>query len=167
MDRLWSPWRGEYVAGNTDHDDGCFFCRFGEEETDARNLVLLRGEHAYIVLNRYPYNPGHLMVVPYEHTADFTLLPTSTSFEIMALLSRSLAVLKRVYQPDGYNVGMNLGAAGGAGVADHLHLHIVPRWNGDTNFMPVVGEIKVIPEMLPATYQKLVAALDEESEHRV
>lgn len=164
MDRLWSPWRGEYVGGNAQQRSGCIFCRFGAEDTDAENLVLHRGDHAYMILNRYPYNSGHLMIVPYEHIADFTLLPSPTAAQMMSLLSHSLATLGRVYKPDGYNVGMNLGAAGGAGVADHLHLHVVPRWDGDTNFMPVVGEVKVMPETLLTTYQKLVGVIGEGSE---
>lgn len=159
MDRLWSPWRAEYVSQASASDGGCIFCQFAREDTDTENLVVYRGEHSYIVLNRYPYNSGHAMIVPYEHVADFTELSPITTSEMMSLLKLCLVALNTTYGPDGYNAGLNLGAAAGAGVADHLHLHVVPRWSGDTNFMTTVGDIKVMPELLQSTYEKLAAAI--------
>jgi ATP adenylyltransferase len=158
MRRLWSPWRSEYV-GAAEPPEGCIFCRFGEEPDDARNLVALRGERAFVVLNRFPYNSGHLMIAPYEHVADFTRLDAATLGELMSLLQRCLRALREEYGPDGYNAGMNLGEAAGAGVADHLHLHLVPRWVGDTNFMPALADVKVMPELLGQSHEKLAAAL--------
>ncbi|MEJ7652190.1 MAG: HIT domain-containing protein [Chloroflexia bacterium] len=159
MQRLWSPWRSEYVGADEPDERGCFFCNFAREQDDERNLVLLRGEFAFVVLNRYPYNSGHVMIAPYEHTSDFAGLSTDTTAETTSLLSRCLIALDRAYKPDGYNTGMNLGSAAGAGVADHLHQHVVPRWAGDVNFMPSLGDVKVMPELLRDTYQKLVEAL--------
>lgn len=159
MRRIWSPWRSAYVGQEPSADAGCIFCRFADEDDDARNLVALRGEHAYVVLNRFPYNAGHLMVVPYRHTAAYGELPPETLAEMMALLGRCVRALDASYGPDGYNAGMNLGAAAGAGVADHLHLHAVPRWEGDTNFMPVLADVKVVPELLEETYRTIAEAL--------
>jgi len=136
---------------------GCVFCdKVAEgEEADRRNLILWRGEQTFALLNLYPYNPGHLMIVPYRHLADVTQLTPDELAELMAALQRMVRGLDAVYQPQGYNVGMNLGRVAGAGIADHVHLHLVPRWNGDTNFMPVVGQTKVLPESLEATWTRL------------
>jgi ATP adenylyltransferase len=158
MDRLWSPWRSQYVADAAPERGECLFCSVARETDDGANLVALRGERALVMLNRFPYNSGHLMVVPYEHTADFTALPAETHAELMRLMGLSLRALADAFGPEGYNAGMNLGAAAGAGIADHLHLHVVPRWVGDTNFMPVLADVKVMPELLRDSYEKLVRA---------
>jgi ATP adenylyltransferase len=126
----------------------CVFCVKAAQTDDLANLIVHRGKSAYVLLNLYPYNNGHLLVAPYHHTALLNEIDEECSQEIMALTRRSQAVLETVYQPQGYNIGMNLGTAAGAGIADHLHLHIVPRWNGDTNFMPVLSETKVLPDSL-------------------
>ncbi len=139
----------------------CVFCdrvRLPESQ-DRANLILLRGQRNFVILNLYPYNSAHLMVVPYEHTADFAGLDALTVGEMMALLQRMIRVIQAEYRPDGFNVGLNLGRVAGAGVADHVHTHLVPRWVGDTNFMPVVGATKVMPELLETTYDRLKARL--------
>jgi ATP adenylyltransferase len=157
MERLWAPWRMAYLEVTP--PAGCLFCTKPSETDDAAALILLRGTHAFIMLNAFPYNNGHLMIAPYRHTAEVESLTPDESREIMALWQRSLGILKRAYAPDGFNVGMNLGRVAGAGIADHLHLHIVPRWNGDTNFMPVVADTKVLPDSLQNTYTRLRAAI--------
>lgn len=163
MERLWSPWRSEYVSGDAPASDSCIFCAFPRQQDDAANLIAYRGERAYVVMNRFPYNSGHLMIVPYQHASAPQALPTEASAELMSLLNRCLTALAHSYSPDGYNVGMNLGSAAGAGIADHLHVHIVPRWNGDANFMATIGDTKVIPERLQQSYEKLAVALREET----
>ena len=135
--------------------DGCIFCDKLGEGRDAENLILHRGERAFVLLNLYPYNSGHLMVAPFLHVGDIAALPPEVSADIWELTQRSVAALTAEYRPHGYNLGMNLGRVAGAGVPDHLHLHIVPRWNGDTNFMPVLAETKVMPEAPDRTYARL------------
>ncbi|HUE75505.1 MAG TPA: HIT domain-containing protein [Chloroflexota bacterium] len=137
---------------------GCIFCEKPHEDRDRENYILARGIESFVLLNAYPYGNGHLMVVPYAHLATLEDLPTSTLTELMELTRTSIASLRRVMAPDGFNVGMNIGHAAGAGIADHVHLHVVPRWNGDTNFMPVLAETRLIPEMLTSTYDKLIDA---------
>jgi ATP adenylyltransferase len=136
---------------------GCIFCdKVAEGEgADRGNLILWRGAHTFALLNLYPYNPGHLMIVPYRHLGDVTLLTPAELAELTATLQRMVRVLDAVYQPQGYNAGMNLGRVAGAGIADHVHLHLVPRWNGDTNYMPVIGQTKVLPEALETTWTRL------------
>src|SRR5512136_202888 len=158
MKHLWSPWRLEYLAGAK--TEGCVFCTAADGTDDRQNLVLLRGEHAFLILNRFPYNNGHFMVVPYAHVPSLEDLDALALTGMMLLLNRGLAALRRSMQPDGFNVGINLGHCAGAGVADHVHIHAVPRWNGDTNFMPVVGDMRVVPETWLQTYDRLKAALD-------
>jgi ATP adenylyltransferase len=135
----------------------CFLCEKPAEprERDRDNLVLYRGERVFVVLNLYPYNSGHLMVAPYQHTGDFATLDPDTAVELILLSQRCVAALQQAYQPDAFNTGMNLGQTAGAGVPDHLHFHLVPRWSGDTNFMPVIGQAKVVPESLDRTYDRL------------
>lgn len=159
MDRLWSPWRGRYIASGVDSQAGeCVFCRIAKDvEHDESNFVVYRGEQAFIVLNLYPYISGHMMVVPYLHTAEFDSTPKEITDEMMDLTKRAQAALREVYSPAGFNVGMNLGTAAGAGIADHIHIHVLPRWTGDTNFMTSVGETRVLPEDLPTTYSKVRA----------
>lgn len=158
MDRLWSPWRARYIASGVDSQaDECVFCRIAGDsaEHDEENLVLHRGRLAFVVLNLYPYISGHFMVVPYLHTAEFDSTPKEITDEMMDLTKCGQAALREVYSPAGFNIGMNLGAAAGAGVADHIHIHVLPRWTGDTNFMTTVGETRVLPEDLATTYSKL------------
>ena len=157
MDRLWSPWRAQYIASGADSQAGeCVFCRIARDSGhDEENLVLHRGRLAFVVLNLYPYISGHLMVVPYLHTAEFDSTPKEITDEMMDLTKRGQSALREVYSPAGFNIGMNLGAVAGAGVADHIHIHVLPRWGGDTNFMTTVGETRVLPEDLATTYTKL------------
>lgn len=140
-------------------DAGCIFCDLPAEGDDERTLILVRGELAFVILNSFPYNPGHLMVAPFRHVGDFGALEPPELAEIDALIARSIAALEDEMQPHGYNLGMNLGRVAGAGIPDHVHWHVVPRWNGDTNFMPVVGQTRVLPELLDETYGRLLPRL--------
>jgi len=157
LQRLWSPWRSQYIASGVDsYGEGCVFCNIvADPDNDAAHFVLHRGEHAFVLLNLYPYITGHLMVVPYLHTSEFDAVPKEITDEMMDLAKRSQTALREVYSPSGFNLGMNLGSAAGAGIADHIHIHVLPRWSGDTNFMTTVGDSRVIPEALDATYAKL------------
>lgn len=157
MDRLWAPWRMDYIRANGD-DGRCVLCVGERADEDRRRLVLQRGEHAYVMMNRYPYSNGHLMIAPYRHLASPDDLRDDEVLEMHRLLVRCRRVLQECLAPQGFNVGLNLGRAAGAGIADHLHLHVVPRWSGDTNFMTVLGEVRVIPEHLEATYAELARA---------
>jgi ATP adenylyltransferase len=158
MDRLWSPWRMAYISGPKPQN--CVFCQLPLENKDEANLILYRGALCYVMLNRYPYNNGHLMVIPYRHVDTPLALEPATLADIIELDNLCLAALGEAMHPEGYNIGMNLGAAAGAGIKDHVHLHVVPRWTGDTNFMPVIGETRVISESLEATYSKLKRVVD-------
>lgn len=161
VDRLWSPWRYNYIAGVGERSDddpfSCIFCKLRDTDTssDECNYILHRAEHNFIVLNIYPYAGGHLLVVPHEHTAELDRASDETTTELMRLAVRCQTALREVYLPDGFNLGINLGRAAGAGVAAHLHLHIVPRWTGDANFMTTIGETRVLSEDLTTTYKKL------------
>jgi len=146
---LWAPWRIEYIRGPK--PGGCFFCEKAARRDDVADHVLARGEHAFVLLNDFPYNSGHLMVAPYRHLGDLAELTPAERAEIMELLVQAERLLQRVMRPQGFNIGFNLGLSAGAGVADHVHGHVVPRWNGDTNFMPVLGNARVVPESLDAT----------------
>jgi ATP adenylyltransferase len=166
MDRLWAPWRAQYIreappAGPAGEEPGCFLCRYlaAPEADDRANLLAWRRPHSIVVLNRYPYNNGHLLVAPRVHRAALGELSGADLVEPLETLQRAIAVLDRVLRPQGYNVGLNLGRAAGAGLPGHLHWHIVPRWDGDTNFMPVLGRAKVIVEALDEFYDRFVAAL--------
>jgi ATP adenylyltransferase len=160
MDRLWSPWRYDYIKSGSNEPAGqssaCIFCSLPEnEDDDAKNLIVHRAAHNFIVLNLYPYISGHLLVVPYAHLGELDAAPKETTDELMDLTKRCQSVLREAYRPHGFNIGMNLGRSAGAGVADHIHLHIMPRWTGDANFMSTIGETRVIPEDLSETYRKL------------
>jgi len=159
MDHLWSPWRYKYIA-SVDKTEECVFCRINREQKDAENFVVHRARLNFIVLNLFPYTSGHLMIVPYEHKASLVDFDTATTTEMLELAKRSQLALEAEYHPDGFNIGMNLGRSAGAGVADHLHLHVVPRWSGDANFVSIVGETRVLPEDLAATYLKLTKHFD-------
>ncbi len=141
--------------------DGCIFCDAPEKEDSAENLIAFRGEHAYVILNRYPYTSGHLMVVPFQHNASLEELDPQTRAEMMELTTRCMTVLRGLYRPQGFNVGINIGEAAGAGVKEHVHIHIVPRWAGDTNFMSAVAETRVLPESLEQTYQRVKNGFSE------
>jgi ATP adenylyltransferase len=159
LDRLWSPWRSEYIASGSAAEsgqDGCVFCKLkAHPEEDEANFVLHRASHNFIVLNIYPYISGHLLIVPYEHVGELDIAAKETTDELMDLTKRCQTALRDAYQPTGFNIGMNLGRSAGAGIVDHIHIHILPRWVGDTNFMSTVGNTRVIPEDLITTYQKL------------
>jgi ATP adenylyltransferase len=160
MKRIWAPWRQFYVS-NTKSDKSCIFCPDQAGKDDRERLILTRSDYSLMMLNRYPYTGGHLMVAPQRHTAELDDLSDPELLDLMHLLRGGRALLQRVANPDGFNVGMNLGRAAGAGVEEHLHIHIVPRWNGDSNFMTVVGDLRVIPEGLTEAYERLSAALAE------
>ncbi|MDR2592106.1 MAG: HIT domain-containing protein [Chitinispirillales bacterium] len=155
---LWAPWRMSYIAGiDNKKDDGCIFCsKPGQDRgCDKENLLLYRGKTCFVLMNLFPYNNGHLMVIPYKHTSDILDIDCEASAELWNLVCRSKRALDSVMHPDGFNIGMNLGRTAGAGIDQHIHMHIVPRWNGDTNFMPVIGETKVISQALSDTYEAL------------
>jgi ATP adenylyltransferase len=160
MQHLWAPWRMEFIKGPK--PSGCFFCdaAAADPSDDALHLVLARGDLALVILNRYPYNNGHLMIAPKAHLANLEELPAAAATDLMALTQRSLRVLRQVLSPQGFNLGINAGKIAGAGVADHVHQHVVPRWDGDTNFMPVVADTKVLNESLADSYQQLRAGFD-------
>lgn len=153
MEQIWAPWRMEYVLGEKER--GCIFCDKPKEDKDSDNLILYRGAKNFAILNSYPYNPGHLMVAPYRHIAQLEELSPEELYEHFAMVAKSVKALKEALHPDGFNIGLNLGKVAGAGVEGHVHTHIVPRWQGDTNFMPVIAATRVIPEALAATYSKL------------
>jgi len=157
MDRLWTPWRLDYVTEASEPHPGCIFCEAVERGT-AEPLVVYAGRKAFIILNKFPYNNGHLMVVPKRHIGWLSDLDRGELDELMLLTQRAEHVLTTVYRPHGFNMGLNLGKPAGAGVIGHLHMHVVPRWNGDTNYMSVVGDTRVLPEELPATSARLRAA---------
>jgi ATP adenylyltransferase len=158
MDYLWTPWRYRYIADGP-KEDRCIFCDAVAANDDKKFLIVLRGEKNFVILNLYPYTSGHVMVVPYAHIADFSAADPDTLSEMMRLAQRVQIALAKTYRPEGFNLGMNLGRAAGAGITKHLHLHVLPRWNGDSNFMTVVGETRVEPEELSTTYERLRAAL--------
>src|SRR5947209_7685470 len=154
MDPLWAPWRLAYIAipKPPDADDACFICRGLAEADDRANLIAYRGVHCAVVLNRFPYNNGHLMVAPNAHKGQLHELNDAEALEMQQVLARLVGVLNDVMRPEGYNIGLNLGRVAGAGLPGHLHWHLVPRWNGDTNFMPVVADVKVISQSLESLY---------------
>jgi ATP adenylyltransferase len=156
MKILWAPWRMAYIT-RTNKPARCLFCAKTREHHDAANLLLHRGRRGFVMMNRYPYNSGHLMVAPYAHVNTLEALAPDESLELMQLTTLALRVLREEIRPEGFNLGVNLGRVGGAGIEEHVHLHIVPRWNGDTNFMPLFADIRVIPEHLRQTYRKLRA----------
>ncbi len=153
MKPLWAPWRMEFITSEK-KVGSCVFCELPREKDDKKNLIIYRGKTVFVILNKFPYNLAHMMVVPYEHTHNFRLLREEQLLEMMKESQRVIEVLEEVYRPEGFNMGLNLGQAAGAGIKDHLHLHVVPRWNGDTNFMPVIAETKGMPEHLQTCFDK-------------
>ena len=153
MKQMWAPWRMEYIQMKK--AKGCFLCETPGQDNDAANHILYRGEKNFIIMNTYPYNPGHLMIVPYRHIASLEELTEEELHEHIDIVSRSIKVLRQAFSPGGFNLGINIGKVAGAGIEDHVHTHIVPRWQGDTNFMPVISDVRVVPEALAETYKKL------------
>ncbi|MBI4682491.1 MAG: HIT domain-containing protein [Nitrospirae bacterium] len=164
MKRLWAPWRMEYILDDKKHEI-CLFCDVSKKDgnkpkknRDKKNLILHRGKHCFVILNRYPYNSGHLMVVPYFHTPTFDGLSDDVLFDLIKTVNKSVVILKDVLRPDGFNVGLNFGKVAGAGMESHMHIHVVPRWTGDTDSMPIISETRVMPEHLTKTYNKILKA---------
>lgn len=153
MKVLWAPWRIDYILGTK--PDSCVFCLPEHTDSDEERLILHRGAHCFVLMNKYPYNNGHLMVVPYRHFMDIGEMSAEESCECMALLQKCTAILRAQFHPQGINIGLNLGEAAGAGIREHMHFHIVPRWNGDSSFMAVMAETRIVPEHLSVCYQTL------------
>jgi len=162
MDYLWTPWRYAYIttAATKDNVSECIFCEL-PKLADPEAKIVHRGKHCFVILNSFPYTSGHVMIVPFAHLDELSKLPEPAAHEMMTLSQRLERVLRQVYSPDGINVGMNIGRAAGAGVAGHVHMHVLPRWVGDTNFMTVTGETRVLPETLEVTYERIRAVLDK------
>jgi len=150
---LWAPWRMEYILSKKPKD--CIFCLGKGGKEDKKRLVLYRSTRSFVIMNRYPYNNGHIMIAPFKHIANIEDLDIKTAQNMLEVLQKSIKIIKLCLKPEGLNVGINIGKAGGAGVEEHLHVHVVPRWNGDTNFMPVLGDVRVMPEYLEDSYNKL------------
>jgi ATP adenylyltransferase len=161
MKHIWTPWRMPYITGQ-EKVDGCVFCQMIAQDPrhDAKNYIVYRGQRVFSVLNLYPYNNGHILVLPYEHVSSLEHVSGETQADMIHLASYLVASMRKLTSPAGFNIGMNIGKAAGAGIDDHIHLHIVPRWHGDTNFMPVVAGTRVIPEWLDETYSKLRAVVE-------
>lgn len=158
MDYLWSPWRYRYLVDPKPPEAGCVFCRIAASANDRENLVVHRGARTFVVLNRFPYTSGHLMVLPYQHAGDLSAIDDSTAVEMMLMTRTATRHIQAIYKPEGVNLGMNLGEAAGAGVAAHIHMHVLPRWFGDANFMTTVAETRILPEELDVTWSRLSAA---------
>ena len=165
MKRIWSPWRYGYITGAKPAN--CVFCQLIQDNNDKENLILYRGEQCYIMLNRYPYTNGHLMVIPYQHTDSSLSLSNAALTEMMILNNLGIAALTDAMHPDGFNIGMNLGKSAGAGIKEHIHLHIVPRWTGDNNFMPVIGKTRVINQSLEDCYSVLLPIITRLSQEKI
>jgi len=163
MKHLWAPWRLQYIEHTADAQ-GCIFCDKPAQQRDADNLILHRGERVFVMMNAFPYNSGHLLIAPYRHVADLTDLDDEEMSELMDATARALKILRRTSSPQGFNIGINIGDVAGAGIAEHVHLHVVPRWQGDTNYMLVMSDTRVVPEALADGYRKLRAALEAEEE---
>jgi ATP adenylyltransferase len=160
-ERIWAPWRLKYVKdASKDSGEECIFCVKPQEDDDEANLIVHRGERCFVILNLFPYTNGHLMVAPYEHTGSLPSLAAETTAEMMALSQQAMRILEDEYAPHGYNVGFNQGRVAGAGVEHHIHMHVVPRWGGDTNFMPVLADVRVMPQTLDQTYEALRGKFD-------
>ena len=153
MEQIWAPWRIEYIQ--MEKPSGCILCEKPAQDMDAQNYILYRGSQNFVIMNCYPYNPGHLMVAPYRHVAGLDELSLAELHEHFEIVSRSTKLLREVFSPQGFNIGINMGKVAGAGIDEHVHTHIVPRWQGDTNFMPVISNMRVVPEAVAETYAKL------------
>lgn len=160
-DLLWAPWRLQYIEMDTS-TGGCIFVDLPAQSEDRANLILYRGAHSFVIMNAFPYTNGHLMVAPYKHTAEISDLEDETLLEINQMLGHCVRWIRAAYNPDGFNIGINLGKAAGAGIPTHIHWHIVPRWSGDTNFMTTVGQVRVLPQSLEDSYDRLKEIIDRE-----
>jgi ATP adenylyltransferase len=158
MENLWTPWRMKYISGDSNPGGECVFCASPKLPDGPSNLIVHRGENVFVILNRFPYTTSHLMVVPFLHVPSIEDLAPATRAEMIEMLNDALKVLRAVYNPEGFNVGINMGSAAGAGIAEHAHIHIVPRWGGDTNFMSTIGETRVLPEELEDTFKRISVA---------
>jgi ATP adenylyltransferase len=161
MKKLWAPWRFEYIASANESDEECIFCTKPKESNDRQNLIAYRSQHSFVMLNKYPYNNGHLMIVPYIHECDLGKLSDEVLLDLQHSLQKSILALNNTMHPHGLNIGINIGRTAGAGIDQHLHYHLVPRWNGDTNFMPVIAETKVVSESLKESWRKLKKEFDK------
>jgi len=161
MDHLWTPWRYAYVT-TAEKISGCLFCDLLQAGDDEKAKIVYRGEHCFIILNAFPYTSGHVMVLPYAHLDELRKLPVEAAHEMIGLCQKMEGVLRQLYSPNGLNLGMNIGQAAGAGVAGHIHMHLLPRWVADSNFMSVVGETRILPEALDTTYQRICGALKQQ-----
>ena len=155
MERLWAPWRMKFIEELRERGSGCILCELAARGDDRKRLVLHRGKNCYAVLNRFPYNNGHIMVVPYKHAGELSSLEPGDYSEMLSICSHAVRIMRERMEADGFNMGLNIGAVAGAGITDHIHMHLVPRWNGDSNFLPVLGETKCMPEYLEETYDRL------------
>ncbi|UCF61052.1 MAG: HIT domain-containing protein [Anaerolineaceae bacterium] len=164
MKRIWAPWRMAYIKGDTE-ETGCLFCNRLTQHDGPQNLILYRGQRAFVILNRFPYTNGHMMVVPNEHKPSIEELDDQTLAELFQLTNQALGILRQTYGAENFNIGINIGEASGAGVTDHVHLHVVPRWSGDTSFMSTVAETRVLPEALEETFEKLLSAWIQSNHH--
>ena len=156
MKHIWSPWRMKFIQNHNSIDSGCVFCELLSQKDGPENLIVYRGKKNFVLLNRYPYTTGHVMVIPFIHSPSFELFDSETLSELMQLTNKCTTLLRIIYHPQAYNIGANIGSSAGAGIADHVHMHIVPRWNGDSNFMSILGDTRVIPEDLSVTYEKFL-----------
>ena len=161
MSNMWAPWRMEFIEDLRNKPDGCIFCKLQEQGDDRERLVLTRTPHAYVVMNKYPYNSGHLLIVPNSHKERLTDLSAEEQSELMRLMGNAVDILMEALNAEGANGGVNIGRAGGAGLTDHVHMHVVPRWSGDTNFMPIMSDTRSMPEYLEQTYDKLVGGFSK------
>ena len=155
MDHLWAPWRIGYILSNSKEHRGCFLCEALRQNEDRKTYILYRGKHSYVIMNLYPYNSGHLLVVPYAHVQDMNGLSTEELTDLLRCTQESVNVLKQNMNPEGFNIGINIGKSAGAGLPEHMHLQIVPRWTGDTSYITVFDEARVMPELLDGTYERL------------
>jgi len=155
MKQLWAPWRMEYILNEIDKHDNCIFCDFPEIKKDEKYMIVYRSSKSYVILNKFPYNNGHLLVVPYQHTGDILELEDEVLLDVQQTIRKTVQVMKNVLHPHGFNIGLNMGRTAGAGIDEHIHYHIVPRWDGDTNFMPVISGTKVVSESLEASRKKI------------
>ncbi len=155
VENIFAPWRKDFIEKKEPKEEGCIFCNRSKMVESIDSLVVYKGLYSFVLLNKYPYNNGHLMIAPYKHTSELSDLDVDEYAELMKNIILSINVLKEAYNPQGFNIGMNLGSVAGAGIAEHLHWHIVPRWSGDTNFMPIIGQTKVLHEILSDTFQRV------------
>lgn len=164
MNHLWAPWRMEFIKDLRESDGSCIFCELAVSGDDRARLVLFRGKSNYVLMNKYPYNNGHLLIIPYKHTGSLSDLGPDEHSEMMDLTARSIKIMENALEAEGFNCGLNFGKAAGAGITDHVHMHVVPRWVGDSNFLPIIGDTRSMPEYLEATYDRLLGGFKGISE---